>query len=114
MKKSMRKTAFALCIALSVFMCKPTLAFAAVCVNAPDKVHHFSSHRRDGGEYSQTGGFHSYLYGYTAKGQPIYKNDCRLTHVYAYCSNACTYCGTKQDNTRHTHLARTTHSINHR
>ncbi len=82
MKKSMRKTAFALCVALSVFMCKPAFAFAAVCGPSPDKVHHFDAHQRESGEFGQTGGYHSYLYGYSAQGQPLYKNDCRLTKSF--------------------------------
>ena len=114
MKKSMRKTAFALCVALSVFMCKPAFAFAAVCGPSPDKVHHFDAHQRESGEFGQTGGYHSYLYGYSAQGQPLYKNDCRLTFIYKHCNRGCKYCGTKQDNSRHTHQESVRHSIDHR
>ena len=113
MKKSMRKTAFALCVALSVFMCKPAFAFAAACRPSPDGVHHFDGHIRESGEFGRDGGSHSYLYGYTAEKKPIYKN-CRLTLIYRYCNNACIYCMTKLDNSRHTHQDEIRHSDNHR
>lgn len=115
MKKSGAKTIFAFCIALTLFMSHSTLAFAAICDNAPgpDKVHHFDICVREGTGFVRDGGTHTYLYGYDAQHNPIYRSDCRLVYRYENCNHHCRYCGLKQDGDRHYHLESTTHSIDH-
>ena len=113
MTKSMKKTIFALCIALSVFMCNSTFALAAVCNLSPDGVHHFSAHEQ-GVRFTVDGGFHEYLYGYDSQNRPIYKNDCKITYNNSYCNYVCKHCYIKQDNGQHTHSGSTSHSISHK
>lgn len=112
--KSVTKTFLMLCIALSVFMCNSTSAFAAVCEKSDDRLHHFSTHRRYlDTTYGVDGGTHWYLYGYDHNEVPIYKNDCKLTVLYCYCDYACSACGTIQEGARHTDQLVTNHSIKH-
>ena len=113
MKKTMKRTVTALCVALAVFVCDSSLAFAAVCSKAPDGVHHFSVHRRAGAGYSVDGGTHRYLYGFDVNNNPIYKDNCSLTMGYEYCNMQCRYCTTYQENSQHEHYTSTRHSINH-
>lgn len=112
MKKSVAKTISALCIALSVFMLNSTFAFAAVCNDAPDGVHHFTSHKWES-TYTEDAGTHRYLYGYDSQHNPIYYDDCRQTDYYWNCIYKCKYCGTEQDGSSHTHYVLTKHSISH-
>lgn len=117
MKKSMKKTAFALCVALSVFMCNSAPAFASariICNGSPDHYHHFSKCQLEKDGYSKDGGTHSYLYGFDINNNPVYKNDCRITMRYQYCNYVCAYCNTKQDGARHEHHVLDTHSVVHR
>lgn len=113
MKKSGAKTIFAFCIALTLFMSHSTLAFAAICDDAPDKVHHFDICIREGTGFVRDGGMHKYLLGYGPQNTPIYSSDCRMTHHYKNCNFYCRYCGLKQEGSRHYHLDSTTHSIDH-
>ena len=108
----MKKTIFALCIALSIFMCNSLSASAAVCPSAPDKVHHFTAHQRGLG-VTRNGGTHPYLYGYDHEGKAIYKYDCNLILFDYYCKYKCAYCDTYEDNTQHMHNASVKHSIDH-
>ncbi len=109
----MKKSILTICIIFSVFMINSTSVFAAVCNNAPDGVHHFDGHRREGGEFSREGETHTYLYGYDAQHKPIYRSDCKITYYSQYCNYVCEYCGTMQGGTRHTHTTRTVHSKDH-
>lgn len=109
----MKKCILALSIVLTLFMVNSTSAFAAVCNNAPDGVHHFERHMHESGEYSREGETHTYLYGYDVSNRPIYRSDCKITYYYQYCNFVCEYCGTMQGGTRHTHTTRTVHSKNH-
>ncbi len=113
MKKSMIKTVFSLCIALSIFIYNPVFAFAAVCNNAPDGVHHFERHRRESGEFRREGETHTYLYGYDVRNNPIYRSDCKIFYYDQYCNFVCEYCGTTQGGTRHTHTNQVVHSVDH-
>lgn len=89
-------------------------AFAAVCSGAPDGIHHCDAHRRESGEFIRDGGYHSYLWGEDARGEPIYHNDCKLTYYEQYCNFVCRYCGTPQEGIRkHSHTNRIVHSISH-
>jgi hypothetical protein len=110
--KSVKKTFLMLCIALSVFMCNSTSAFAAVCEKSEDGVHHFSNHHRHFTQiYSEDGGSHMYLYGYDQNNKPIYRYDCYRKLSYYWCNYACAYCDT--EDARHSHYATTSHSVNH-
>lgn len=111
--KSMKKTIFAFCIAMSVFMYNSTYSFAAICNQAPDKVHHFESHAPENAGVVRLGSTHMYLYGYDSEHNAIYKNDCRLMYYYRYCNFACKYCDIKQDDSRHEHYTSFSHSVNH-
>ena len=68
----MKKTAFTLCIALSIFMCNSVFVLAAVCSGSPDGVHHYTKCADAGAGKLRDGGSHLYLDGMTAKtGQSI-------------------------------------------
>lgn len=112
MKKSMKKTVFTFCIALSVFMCNPVFAFAAVCSGAPDGLHHYTKCVDAGAGQLRDGGSHLYQDGYDSQNRPIYK-ECHYLEYYRYYDHVCTYCGTVQDGGRHEHLLTTFHSVNH-
>ncbi len=112
--KSVTKTFLMLCIALSVFMCNSTSAFAAVCEKSEDGVHHFDKHRYIlGSGYNRDGGNHMYLYGYDHNDRPIYKNDCKLKLIYNNCNYICSDCHIIREGMLHSHQINTIHSINH-
>lgn len=110
----MKKTFFALCIALSIFICSSMYASASVCSGSSDGVHHFTGHQTVGSLGSKENGTHTYLYGYDHNGQPIYKDNCKLTLVYSYCVYKCEYCSVWESSEQHKHYLYTEHSINHK
>lgn len=112
MKRSMKKTVFALCTALMIFMCNSTSAFAAICDGAPDGVHHFNFCFREK-SVKISSEKHRYVYGYDVNNWPLYNYDCTVTYYHQYCIYLCQYCGTKQEGSQHTHLISTVHSVNH-
>ena len=112
-KKSVTKTIFAICFALSIFIGNSSSAFVAICDRAPDGVHHFEAHMQENEGILRHLGPHKYVYGYDAQRNPIYKYDCQVTTFSRYCNYVCKHCGTKQDGTRHEHLISTNHSIDH-
>lgn len=109
----MKKTIFALCIAMSIFMCDLMLASAVVCSAAPDGVHHFSGHESLGSLYGVEDGTHEYLYGYDHNEKPIYRNDCKLIQVYRACVFKCAYCNVRESDVQHGHHVYTLHSVDH-
>lgn len=112
MKKVFKRIS-AIAIVMSVFMCSSLFVFAAVCDNAPDDVHHFTVHKHVGGEYLESVGPHTYLYGYDAKGNEIFRNDCQLSYVFVSCEYKCLYCSTVQSGSQHRDMLRFNHSISH-
>ena len=112
-KFKMTKSIFVLCIALSIFVCNPATAFAAVCSKSPDEVHHFSKCVGENEGYSSPELTHSYLYAFDNKGNEIYKT-CEVTYHYKYCHYVCEYCNTRMSTSeRHAHVVAMTHSANH-
>lgn len=110
----MKKIFFALCIALSIFMCTSMYASAVICSGAPDGVHHFTGHNTLNSISRKDNGTHRYLYGYDHNGQAIYKEDCRLTLVCSNCLYKCEYCGVLESSKEHQHYLYTEHSIDHK
>lgn len=110
--KKIYKRISAIVIALSVFMGSSLLTFAVVCPGSMDGVHHFDSHQRVGIEYEESCGTHSYVYGYDADHNPIYRDGCEITYVYTRCQYKCNHCATPLPDT-HTHLIGTKHSVIH-
>lgn len=66
-KKSVTKTIFAICFALSIFIGNSSFAFAAICDRAPDGVHHFEAHMQENEGILRHLGPHKYVYGYDAQ-----------------------------------------------
>lgn len=115
MVKSMTKAIFALGIALSIFVCNPANAFAAVCsdIICPNGVHDFRGCCQESEGYSCPELTHAYLYGYDHNGEEIYRT-CEVTYHYKYCHYVCKYCGLRESmSERHYHLVKITHSVNH-
>lgn len=111
----MKKRISALVIAMSVFMCSSTFAFAAESDIVSEHKHTFSIHRHVGSEYREGAQPHTYLYGYDSKGNEIYRNDCLLYSVYIACDFECSdkSCTTIMPGGRHRDFIRFDHSIVH-
>ena len=112
--KSMSKTIFALCIALSILVCNSATIFAVASNETPNRaghVHIFNECCRENDEYSTPELTHSYLYGVDHNGKEIYKT-CVVIYTYQYCHYICSICG-ESENGRHTHVISIRHSDNH-
>ena len=101
-------------MALLVFISSSMIALAAVCPAAPDGVHHFDACKTAPAGRIDDLGYHSYLYGYDEKGNPIYKSDCKMTQGVQYCWDVCSYCRLQNPNGgQHEHKLAIEHSISH-
>nr|WP_300662770.1 hypothetical protein [uncultured Acetatifactor sp.] len=112
----MKKKISALIIAMSVFMCGSSFAFAAESGIAPQAghIHDFKQCVRVGNEYREHPQLHTYLYGYDHNGKEIYRNDCQLYSVYQNCKYVCKVCGIAEPGGgEHRHFIRFEHSILH-
>lgn len=109
----MKKRISALVIAMLVFMCSSSFAFAAESDIVPYHDHKFSRHQQVGSEYKEYQGNHTYLYGYDEKGNEIFRDNCQLYAVYRNCVTLCLYCDVQQGS-QHRHMVRFDHSISHK
>ena len=97
MMKSMSKTVFALCIAVSIFVCSSMIA-SANCPDRKDGLHCFTKHVGTGEGYTDYL-THDHLIGYDANGREVYKS-CQVTMVYEYYVEKCCYCDETQSGSR--------------
>ncbi|MCI9191539.1 MAG: hypothetical protein HFH84_18515 [Lachnospiraceae bacterium] len=102
--KSMSKTIFAVCIALSILVCNSVTASAAKC-----ETHSFTKSRPTGEEYYSTEGTHMHLFGTDENGKEYYKA-CALTYHYKYYVKICEKCHIELDGSRYVKVE----SISHR
>ena len=107
--KSISKTVFALCIAMSIFVGNSVIA-SAKCPGDKEGLHHFTVHRRTGDENNnyQT---HMHLIGYDSIGDEVYV-PCTLTFHSEYCNMVCKDCGETQPGSRHLEQDPVRHSVN--
>lgn len=113
----MKSKLIAFCLAVFVFTGSSMTAQAAVCPNAPDGVHHFEMGHQYC-KYQNMGrtvdlGTHRYLYAYDGNGNPVYKNNCRLTQTHLYYRYTCYWCGLEDTSASHEHIQEIEHSIAH-
>lgn len=112
----MKKRISALVIAMSVFMCSSTFAFAAESDIVPYDAcqHEFSLCNQVGSPYRENMGPHTYLYGKDENGNEMFKNDCQLSAVYVNCQYLCTKCRiVKPGGIQHRHMIGFEHSKTH-
>lgn len=77
-------------------------------------VHDFSVCKRADAGYSVDKGVCVYLYGTDQNGNPIYKDDCRISDQYQWCNYICRICGKTNDTQgAHSHFVKTVHSKSH-
>ena len=107
--KSISKTVFALCIAMSIFVGNSVIA-SAKCPGDKEGLHHFTVHRRTGDENNnyQT---HMHLIGYDSKGDEVYV-PCTLTFHSEYCVRICMDCGAEEPGSLHLEQGPVRHSVN--
>lgn len=76
--------------------------------------HDFSVCKRADAGYEVDRGVCIYEYGRDEKGNPIYKDDCRLTDKYQWCNYICRICNKVNDTQNaHSHYVKTVHSVVH-
>ena len=112
----MKKRISALVIAMLVFMCSSSFAFAAESDIVPygGHQHEFTECIRVGNEYREYQNLHTYLYGTDHNGNEIYRNDCQLYSVYQNCKYVCKICSiVEPGGGQHRHFIRFEHSIVH-
>lgn len=112
----MKKRVVALVIAMSVFICSSSLAFAAESDITPHEActHDFSLCNQVGTPYSENIGPHTYLYGKDENGNEMLRNDCMLSAVYVNCQYLCQNCRiVKPGGGQHRHMIRFEHSLDH-
>lgn len=88
------------------------IAASVICNSSYDGYHHYDSHRTYMSGYSEPAGICCYIIGYQG-GNPIYRNDCRLTRHLAYCDYVCSFCGDTLEGGQHTEEIAISHSIIH-
>ncbi len=112
----MMKRIGALGFAVVLLIYSGFVSWAAVCgsSNSPDGAHDFSVCKRADAGYSVDKGTCVYIYGWDQNGNPIYKNDCRISDRYQWCNYICKYCNQVNDTQgAHPHYVKTVHSVNH-
>lgn len=112
----MKKRISALVVAMLVFMCSSSFAFAAESDIVPYDActHEFTLCNQVGSPYKVSEGPHTYLYGHDENNNEMYRNDCQLSSVYKNCQYLCKYCNIpKPGGVLHKHWLRFEHSIVH-